>query len=72
MIVVDYKEWSSGGLKADVCLELKIREVHSLIRTKGCRRRAIGQYLDNDTRRCNGVDAGLRDNCQLQDPSPEE
>ncbi|PON19994.1 hypothetical protein TGAM01_v211133 [Trichoderma gamsii] len=67
VIVVEEKDWPSEDLRTDGRFEMKVREVNSLIRTKGCRRRVLGQCLDNDTRDCDGIDDAVPcDNCQRQ------
>ena len=66
-IVVEDRDWPSEGGGEDAFLELKEREVRSLVRTKGCRRRVLGQCLDNDTRDCKGIDAVSCDNCHRDD-----
>lgn len=67
VIVVEEKDWPSDDVRTDGQFELKTREVNSLIRTRGCRRRVLGQCLDNDTRDCKRIeDAVLCDNCQQQ------
>jgi hypothetical protein len=65
--VVKEKDWLSEDLRTDGRLEMKVREVNSLIRTEGCRRRILSQCLDNDTRDCDRIDnAVLYNNCQRQ------
>ncbi|RFU71790.1 recq family helicase, partial [Trichoderma arundinaceum] len=67
VIVVEEKDWPSEDLRTDGRFEMKVREVNSLIRTKGCRRRVLGQCLDNDTRDCDRIDDAVPcDNCQQQ------
>ncbi|RYP21174.1 hypothetical protein DL767_009320 [Monosporascus sp. MG133] len=51
VIVVVEKDWPFEDPKADAQVELKTREVRSLIQTSGCQRRILGQCLD-DTRDC--------------------
>jgi superfamily II DNA helicase RecQ len=66
-IVVEDRDWPLEDPSSDNCLELKRREVNSLIRTQGCRRRLLGQCLDGDVRDCKGIDAVLCDNCRRDD-----
>ena len=67
MFVVEDRDWPSEDVSRDSCLELKMQEVNSLVRTKGCRRRVLGQCLDNDPRDCGGIDGAVPcDNCQQQ------
>lgn len=49
-IVVEEKDWPADDATTDRFVELKRREVNSLIRTQGCRRRVLGQCLDGDPR----------------------
>ncbi|KAL6689612.1 P-loop containing nucleoside triphosphate hydrolase protein [Trichoderma pleuroticola] len=56
VIVVEEKDWLSEDLRIDGRFEMKVREVNSLIRIKGCRRRILGQCLDNDIRDCDRID----------------
>jgi superfamily II DNA helicase RecQ len=63
IIVVEDKDWLIEDPKKDSCLELKTREVNSLIRAKGYRRSILGQSLDNDLRDYKGIDAVLCNNC---------
>ena len=63
-LVVEEKDWPAGDAATDRFVELKRREVNSLIRTQGCRRRVLGQCLDGDPRDCKGISAVLCDNCQ--------
>ena len=67
VIIIEDKDWPAEDPKKDSCLELKTREVNSLIRTKGCRRSILGRCLDNDLRDCRGIDAVLCDNCQREE-----
>lgn len=67
VIIVEDKDWPAEDPEKDGCLELKTREVNSLIRTKGCRRSILGRNLDNDLRDCKGIDAVLCDNCQREE-----
>ncbi len=62
VIIIEDKDWLVEDLRKDSCLELKTREVNSLIRATGCRRSILGQYLDNDLRDYKGIDAVLCDN----------
>jgi superfamily II DNA helicase RecQ len=64
VVIVEDKDWPAEDPKKDSSLELKTREVNSLIRTTGCRRSILGRSLDNDLRDCKGIDAVLCDNCQ--------
>jgi superfamily II DNA helicase RecQ len=63
VIIVEDKDWPAEDAAQDGGLELKTREVRSLIRTTGCRRCILGQCLDSDPRDCRGIDAVLCDNC---------
>ncbi|KID97252.1 recQ family helicase, partial [Metarhizium majus ARSEF 297] len=63
-IVVEEKDWPADDTATDRFVEPKRREVNSLIRTQGCRRRVLGQCLDGDPRDCRGINAVLCDNCQ--------
>jgi hypothetical protein len=67
VIIVEDKDWPAGDPAKDSCLELKTREVNSLVRAKGCRRSILGRYLDNDLRDCKGIDAVLCDKCQREE-----
>jgi superfamily II DNA helicase RecQ len=67
VIIIEDKDWPAEDPAKDSCLELKTREVNSLIRAKGCRRSILGRCLDNDLRDCRGIDAVLCDNCQRQE-----
>jgi superfamily II DNA helicase RecQ len=67
VIIVEDKDWPAEDSKKDSGLELKTREVNSLIRTKGCRRSILGRSLDNDLRDCKGIGAVLCDNCQREE-----
>jgi superfamily II DNA helicase RecQ len=67
VIIVEDKDWPAEDSKKDSGLELKTREVNSLIRTRGCRRSILGRSLDNDLRDCKGIDAVLCDNCQREE-----
>lgn len=63
-IIIEDKDWPVEDPSKDGCLELKVREVNSLIRTQGCRRRILGQCLDGDVRDCKGIGAAaLCNNC---------
>ena len=66
-IIIEDKDWPAGDPTKDSCLELKTREVNSLIRTTGCRRSILGRCLDNDLRDCRGIDAVRCDNCQREE-----
>lgn len=48
IIIIEDKNWPAEDLKKDSCLELKMREVNSLIRATGYRYSILGRYLDND------------------------
>jgi superfamily II DNA helicase RecQ len=63
VIIIEDKDWPAEDSKKDSGLELKTREVNSLIRTKGCWCSILGCSLDNDLRDCKGIDAVLCDNC---------
>ena len=67
MIIIEDKDWPVEDLKKDSCLELKTREVNSLIRIKGCRRNILGRCLDNDLRDYKRIDAVLCDNYQREE-----
>ncbi|KAH7110378.1 recQ family helicase [Dactylonectria estremocensis] len=56
-IVVKEKDWPAEDAEKDSCLDLKRREVNSLVRTHGCQRRVLGQCLDRDPRDCKGIDS---------------
>jgi superfamily II DNA helicase RecQ len=38
VIIIEDKDWLAEGPKKDSCLKLKMREVNSLLQTKGCPR----------------------------------
>lgn len=64
-IIIEDKDWPVEDPSKNGCLELKVREVNSLIRTQGCRRRILGQCLDGNIRDCKGIGAAaLYNNCQ--------
>jgi superfamily II DNA helicase RecQ len=67
MIIIKDKDWPAEDPKKDSCLELKTREVNSLIRMTGCRRSILGRSLDNDLQDCKGINAVLCDNCQREE-----
>jgi superfamily II DNA helicase RecQ len=62
VIIIEDKDWLAEDLTKDSGLELKTREVNSLIRTRGCRRSILGRYLDSDLRDYKGIDIVLCDN----------
>ena len=62
VIVVEKKDWPAEDERQDVFVEPDRREVHSLIRTAGCRRRVIGRCLDNDVREYRAINAICCDN----------
>jgi hypothetical protein len=66
MIIIKDREWPAEDLSKDSSLELKTREVNSLIRTQGCWRSILGRCLDNDLQDCKGIDTILCDNCQRE------
>ena len=66
-IIIEDKDWPGGDPEKDSCLELKTREVSSLIRTTGCQCSVLGRYLDNDLRDCKGMDAVYYNNCQREE-----
>lgn len=66
VMVVEDKDWPAKDVKQDAYLELKTREVQSLVRTEGCRRVVMGRCLDNDLRDCRAIEAVLCDNCGKQ------
>jgi hypothetical protein len=61
-IIIEDKDWLVKDSIKDSYFELKIREINSLIRTKGCRRSILGRYLDNDFRDYKGIDTVLYNN----------
>ncbi|KAL2212891.1 hypothetical protein CC79DRAFT_1330197, partial [Sarocladium strictum] len=65
--IIDYAQeaghWPSEDALKDGYLEVKVREVNSLVRTRGCRRRLLRQYLDSDLRDCKALKAVICDNC---------
>jgi superfamily II DNA helicase RecQ len=63
VIIVEDKDWPAENLKKNNCLELKTREMNSLIRVTGCRRSILGRYLDNNLQDCKRIDAVLYNNC---------
>lgn len=63
-IVVEDKDWPVEDTARDGYMELKIREVNMLVRTRGCRRRIFGQCLDSDPRDCKEIGAVRCDNCE--------
>jgi hypothetical protein len=65
-VIVEDKDWPSEDASKDGYLEVKVRDVNSLVRTRGCRRRLLGQYLDGDLRNCKALEAVLRDNCEQE------
>jgi superfamily II DNA helicase RecQ len=67
IIVVEKKDWPGTDAGQDAVLELKTREVRSLIRTEGCRRIVMGRCLDGDVRDCRRIEAVLCDNCERQE-----
>jgi superfamily II DNA helicase RecQ len=66
-IIIEDKDWPAADARKDSCLELKRREVNSLIRTSGCRRSVLGRCLDGDLRGCKGIEAVRCDNCQQEE-----
>ena len=67
-IIVEDKDWPLEDEAQDWCLELDVREVNRLIRTKGCRRSILGLCLDSDIRKCQQIPgaAVLCDNCERE------
>lgn len=65
-VIVEDKDWPSEDASKDGYLEVKVREVNSLVRTRGCRRRLLGQYLDSDLRDCKALEAVMCDNCEQE------
>jgi superfamily II DNA helicase RecQ len=65
-IIVEEKDWPAADPQKDSCLELKMREVNSLIRTTGCRRSILGRCLDGNLRDCKEINAILCDNCRRE------
>jgi superfamily II DNA helicase RecQ len=63
VIIIEDKDWPAEDPTKDSCLELKTREVNSLVRATGCRRCILGRCLDNDLWDCKGIGAVLCDNC---------
>ncbi|KAL2211173.1 hypothetical protein CC79DRAFT_1347853 [Sarocladium strictum] len=68
--IIDYAQeaghWPSEDASKDGYLEVKVREVNSLVRTRGCRRRLLRQYLDSDLRDCKALEAVMCDNCEQE------
>jgi superfamily II DNA helicase RecQ len=62
VIIVKDKDWPAEDSRKDSCLELKTREVNSLIRTTGYRHSILGRSLDNDLRDYKGINTVLYDN----------
>ncbi|KAL2202415.1 hypothetical protein CC79DRAFT_1151385, partial [Sarocladium strictum] len=65
-VIVKDKDWPSEDASKDGYLEVKVREVNSLVRTRGCRRRLLGQYLDSNLRDCKALKAVICDNCEQE------
>ncbi|KAL2207010.1 hypothetical protein CC79DRAFT_1335237 [Sarocladium strictum] len=65
-VIVEDKDWPSENASKDGYLEVKVREVNSLVRTRGCRRRLLRQYLDSDLRDCKALEAVMCDNCEQE------
>ncbi|KAL2201601.1 hypothetical protein CC79DRAFT_1351830 [Sarocladium strictum] len=65
-VIVEDKDWPSEDASKDGYLEVKVREVNSLVQTRGCRRRLLGQYLDSDLRDCKALEAVICDNCEQE------
>ncbi|KAL2211177.1 P-loop containing nucleoside triphosphate hydrolase protein, partial [Sarocladium strictum] len=65
-VIVKDKDWPSEDASKDGYLEVKVREVNSLVRTRGCRRRLLRQYLDSDLRDCKALEAVMCDNYEQE------
>ncbi|KAL2203436.1 hypothetical protein CC79DRAFT_1390855 [Sarocladium strictum] len=65
-VIVEDKDWPSEDASKDGYLEVKVREVNSLVRTRGCRRRLLRQYLDSDLRDCKALEAVMCDNYEQE------
>lgn len=63
-IIVKDKDWPAEDATRDSYAELKVREVNMLVRTRGCRRRILGQCLDLDPRECKEIGSVACDNCE--------
>ncbi|KAF5239309.1 hypothetical protein FANTH_10012 [Fusarium anthophilum] len=51
-VIIKDKDWPDEDAAGEACLDISVREVRRLIRTRGCRRRLLGQCLDGDLRDC--------------------
>jgi len=51
-VIIEDKDWPDEDAAGEACLDISVREVRRLIRTRGCRRRLLGQCLDGDLRDC--------------------
>ncbi|KAG7406728.1 putative ATP-dependent DNA helicase Q1 [Fusarium oxysporum f. sp. rapae] len=51
-VIIEDKDWLDKDAAGEACLDISMREVRRLIRTRGCRRRLLGQCLDGDLRDC--------------------
>ncbi|KAL2212894.1 hypothetical protein CC79DRAFT_1326816, partial [Sarocladium strictum] len=65
-VIVEDKDWPSEDASKNGYLEVKVREVNSLVRTRGCRWRLLKQYLDSDLRDCKALEAVMCDNCKQE------
>ncbi|KAL2208332.1 P-loop containing nucleoside triphosphate hydrolase protein, partial [Sarocladium strictum] len=65
-VIVEDKDWPSEDASKDGYLEVKVREVNSLVRTRGCWRRLLRQYLDSDLRDCKALEAIMCNNCEQE------
>lgn len=63
-MLIEDRDWPAPDERQDAYLELKTREVRSLVRTEGCRRAIIGRCLDGDVWDCKAIEAVLCDNCR--------
>lgn len=65
-VIIEDKDWPDEDAAGEACLDISVREVRRLIRTRGCRRRLLGQCLDGDLRDCKdlgGDDEGKVTRC---------
>ncbi|GKU15724.1 unnamed protein product, partial [Fusarium langsethiae] len=57
-VIIEDKDWPDEDAAGEACLDISVREVRRLIRTRGCRRRLLGQCLDGDLRDCKDLGGG--------------
>jgi hypothetical protein len=66
-MIIEDKDWLAADVQKDSCLELKMQEVNSLIRTSSCRRSVLGRCLDGDLWDCKGINTVRCDNYQREE-----